>query len=550
MGEIKTAGLYLDFDGLPEWDDFSDEEDEEVSEDEEQHKQKPEVSLKVLGEHTFKDVKSLTSVPKWAENAVEFDGNIRKSKGGVLESYEGLDQQLFDAVSKQINSWFPVQKTVLPQLINETVKATLFPSRDIAISAPTGSGKTLCYLLPIINSFSKPRPKDKVFALILAPLPALVRQIANEFAKLNVFNTKIVALKSKLSFEDEKRILFPEQSEKSDANIIISTPDRLIQHILDEDNGSFDFSQLRYLVVDEADGMFMPRENFLDLIETMANCPKNHPMSYKSLTDGSKNTRLQKILVSATLSLEADKLHDWNLRCPKLYKASAKKAKEKKVENTEEGDKKEEPMEVDGNEDIAKFTLPQKLKQEVRICKSEFKPLLVYRYLKCNPEWKKVLVFVNTISSSQRLKMLLEYLLGTELKVAEISSNIFGRRRFRLLQGFKNGNINVVISAGSLGRGMDVPDIDCVINYDIPSDSHVYIHRAGRTARAGKKGTVVTLSTKEERLKLKKNLIAVGIWDPEAENKEKDLQFIEEYKDQYQKALDALKERLESIGKS
>ncbi|CAD5207506.1 unnamed protein product [Bursaphelenchus okinawaensis] len=554
--------LQFDFDCYPEWDNISDGNLSDAPEDEQTVEQKEEPSFKVLGAHLFKDIAKLTSVPKWAENAVEFDGKISKRKGDGIEQFPGLHDKLFEAVSRQISLWFPVQKSVLPSLLIDNIRSSLLPTSDIAISAPTGSGKTLCYLLPILNSFavSQPLPSsNKIFALVLAPVRNLVIQIENEFSKLNVFDAKILALHSKLSFEEEKRVLFPNDAASAQVNVVISTPERLVKHILDQDNGRFNFSQLRYLVVDEADGMFMPRESFLQLIENMANYPKTHTMSYKALTDLTKNTRLQKILVSATLSLEADKLHDWNLRCPKLYRASVNKVKHVKAAVKEEedvvgDDGQEEKMEIDGedgdNEDVTKFMLPQRLKQEVRICKPEFKPLIIYKYLKDNPTWKRVLVFVNTTVNSQRLKILLEHLCGNDMRIAEISSNVYGRRRFRLLKAFKEGNINVVISAGSLGRGLDIPGIDCVMNYDVPNNSQLYIHRAGRTARAGKKGTVVTLVSKEQKLKLKKYLLEVGIWDPESETRENDQQFIDEFKEQYQKALDTLKKQLEAVGKA
>lgn len=166
--------------------------------------------------------------------------------------------------------------------------------------------------------------------------------------------------------------------------------------------------------------------------------------------------------------------------------------------------------------------------------------------------------------------MVLEELLDTTRVVAEISSNVFGRRRFKLLKAFAEGKvslavvarepgpqIHVAISAGSLGRGVDVPDIDCVINYDLPSDAHTYVHRAGRTARAGRQGLVLSLVTKQEvgrtpplspaqRLKLKAQLLSVGVWEAEAENRRKDADYLEQHTQLYQKALDKLKTRLEA----
>ena len=82
--------------------------------------------------------------------------------------------------------------------------------------------------------------------------------------------------------------------------------------------------------------------------------------------------------------------------------------------------------------------------------------------------------------------------------VAELSSSAFKKRVNKVLKRFKEGTINILVSTDSTGRGVDVPDVDCVINYELPKDDRGFVHRAGRTARAGKAGTVLSFATKND----------------------------------------------------
>ncbi|KAI6172225.1 DNA RNA helicase domain containing protein [Aphelenchoides besseyi] len=520
-------------------------EDEKMDVDEEETR-----SFKVLGVQEFVEKKNLLSIPEWAAKPITFSAKIDSRTGDGISVFKGLDQGLFESLSKELSVWFPVQLAVLPLLLNPP---TLLPPRDVAISAPTGSGKTLCYLIPVLNHLCV-QPVDHLSALIVAPTRSLVQQIAAEFAKYNVSKAQIVVLNEFLSYEQERRVLFPDGSKKSNVNVIISTPQRLVEHLIDGTK-QIDLTKLRYLVVDEADSLKFVREEWLELVERLANYQCLHTMSYGSLVAHDKNTRLQKILVSATLSLEADKLHIWSLRCPRLFRANVSSVIEKR--NAIED---EEKMEMDNKKDVRpindsdRLTLPEGMRHEVvskrrKICQAEYKPLFVYSYLAKNPNWRRSLIFVNNLTDSRRLFILLKHLLEKERQILEFSTNTYGTRRLKILKKLKNQEDYIAICTDSVGRGIDF-SVAAVFNYNLPRDAQTFVHRAGRTARAGQNGTVISLATKEEKLLFKKNLMSVGVYDSVVENRERETAFVEEYREKYQQALTALKKELETVRQS
>lgn len=117
--------------------------------------------------------KLLRSAPVWAENPTTFDAHIKSRVGKGIKQIDGLDQQFFESLSEKISVWFPVQLAVLPKLLEDN------PTHDIAISAPTGSGKTLCYLIPILNRILSGWKSKYIMAVVLAPTKTLIRQISN-----------------------------------------------------------------------------------------------------------------------------------------------------------------------------------------------------------------------------------------------------------------------------------------------------------------------------------------------------------------------------------
>lgn len=478
---------------------------------------------KVIGQKTFTDLKKISVTSKWIAAGLTFSADLTKEHLSKLKTVQGLHPRLMESVKKNVRRWFPVQNAVLPHLIHESNFPPMLPPRDVAICAPTGSGKTLCYLLPIINSLSAVINCRSVFALIVAPVQNLVVQIENEFKKFDPFNIPTAVLCGSHDPATERRQL-------QGAAVVFATPGRLIERLVDPQN-VLDVSRLRYLIIDEADRMLSnARIEWLDTLETASNLSGN----WSCAEDLFEGRHLQKILVSATLSRDVEKLHVWRLRYPRLFRASATSVQE--VEQKESL--------INSDHIAGAVILPSSLKHEVLVCESKLKPLAVHVKIAKQEEWNRILVFVNSRLASKRLAILLKLLSEGRYNVEELSSNLFGRRRQKVLTRFKKGSTRVLISSDVLSRGVDVQDIDAVVNYDKPQTERLYIHRVGRTARCGKEGTAISVTTPDEKQELEKILKGVLCWEDVEETTFKGDED-DSLSEKYKTALAALKEALE-----
>uniref|UniRef100_A0A915NK51 ATP-dependent RNA helicase n=1 Tax=Meloidogyne floridensis TaxID=298350 RepID=A0A915NK51_9BILA len=433
----------------------------------------------------------------WIANAHKFCAKMLDNSVNLLPLDEllkfGLKQEFVNKLNTYTNVCFPVQSSVLPILLNN--KNVFLPARDVVICSPTGSGKTLCYVLPILNNIHFVEDASAVYALIIAPSASLAEQIFKEFEKFNVFNTKIVALYGNTSYFHERSLLFPNNSCISQAHLIIATPGRLLDHLMDNDGNFINLSMLRFLVIDEADKMQdTARIEWLDVIERLsfASIASTNNLSISSLTNNYKqNCHLQKILVSATLLLDVNKLYIWNLRCPQLFLATDKEVEE---ENKQE--------QQNGESDQMSILLPEQ--------------------------------------TSYRLSYLLHKLDSSNLfKLAELSSNLHRYRLLKLIKSFRNGKIRILIACDQFSRGVDVQDVDCVINYDVPINERIFIHRAGRTARAMKGGLLLSLFTKDEKMRLKRQLSGHNLW--------KNVEELNNYKVEDEEAIKQYKKALAQL---
>uniref|UniRef100_A0A1I8EJ16 ATP-dependent RNA helicase n=1 Tax=Wuchereria bancrofti TaxID=6293 RepID=A0A1I8EJ16_WUCBA len=442
---------------------ISDISDDEISEAEEFK----EHTYKVLGHDTFVNLKRIHVVPTWIRRGETFASELNKESCAELDFVKGLHPLLACRVREHLKQWYPVQRTVLPYLVAATNAYSIFPPRDLVISSPTGSGKTLCYVIPILNALRGCIMMDCLFALVVVPVQNLVDQIEKEFKKYNVFNVRIVSLCGSHDLNVERQQL-------ESANIVIATAGRLMEHINDLDFPA-DFTHLRYLVVDEADRMsHTARIEWLNDLEAVANY--NH--NCVTIDDLYNASFLQKILLSATLSLDVEDLHEWRLRHPCLFKAV------------------KEDIVVTNELSLNSVIIPTSLKIECIICDTKFKPLVTHERIEGRKSWKKILIFVNSKIASYRLAVLLKMLSIGKYQVEELSSNLFGNRRQKVLA--RKGTTRVLISSDVLSRGIDVKDIDVVINYDRPLNEKLFVHRVGRTARCGKKGRAIFLITAKE----------------------------------------------------
>lgn len=354
---------------------------------------------------------------------------------------------------------FSVQISVLNMMLPEIEAQKLKPDRvgDILVNASTGSGKTLAYLIPIIESLYR-RVVPRVRVIILVPTKPLINQVKSTLLQLSSgTNLQIAALKNDVSINDEKDLLT-----KSVPDIIVSTPGRLVEHLL---NDSINLSSLQYLIIDEADRLlnqsFQNWSNvLLDKIDSQINIAEVWKLS------------VQKLVFSATLTTDAGKLSSLKFYNPRLIIVN---------------DSKQLVNEI--------FTVPVTLSEfkiHLGVAKNSLKPLILTKFLISTNKLSNVLIFTKSNESSIRLTELLTSLfqkLSINLKIAFINStNNRTSIRSKILKQFSNQEVNILITTDLIARGIDVASITDAINYDLPNSSREYVHRVGRTARANQVG--------------------------------------------------------------
>ena len=337
-----------------------------------------------------------------------------------------LSKEIIDALNKEnILVPTPIQKESIP-LLKE--------GNDLIGGAQTGTGKTFAYSIPLIENIDKTNRFVK--ALILCPTRELSLQVKNEIDKLLVnFKLSSCAIYGGESYVIQNKKL------KAKPDIIIGTPGRIIDQL---NKGNIDFSNVTYLVLDEADEML--KMGFEDDLETILNkVPDNR----------------QTALFSATLP-------------PFIKKVATKYMKN--------------PLQVQIE---AKQLTVDAIDQQVYYCKKDSKRDLIVRLLDFY-EFKHIMIFCNTKAMVDEL---LVFLQNEGYKVEGLHGDLKQALRDRVMSQFRSGSVDILLCTDVAARGIDIDDIDCVINYDIPNENELYVHRIGRTARAGRSGTSITLAT-------------------------------------------------------
>lgn len=431
------------------------EEDEEEDANIEQH------SLVPLPQPALPRDRKLSSVSTHTKN---LDWLTKPQYASPLDKKAFTDFKLSSFMIKNLEKMgfteaFSVQISVLNMMLPEIEAQKLKPDRvgDILVNASTGSGKTLAYLIPIIESLYR-RVVPRVRVIILVPTKPLINQVKSTLLQLSSgTNLQIAALKNDVSINDEKDLLT-----KSVPDIIVSTPGRLVEHLL---NDSINLSSLQYLIIDEADRLlnqsFQNWSNvLLDKIDSQINIAEVWKLS------------VQKLVFSATLTTDAGKLSSLKFYNPRLIIVN---------------DSKQLVNEI--------FTVPVTLSEfkiHLGVAKNSLKPLILTKFLISTNKLSNVLIFTKSNESSIRLTELLTSLLqklSINLKIAFINStNNRTSIRSKILKQFSNQEVNILITTDLIARGIDVASITDVINYDLPNSSREYVHRVGRTARANQVG--------------------------------------------------------------
>ena len=344
------------------------------------------------------------------------------------------DLNISDEIKKAIED---MGFTRLTPIQDEAIPLGL-KGRDIIGQAQTGSGKTLAFAIPILEKIFIPDRSPQ--AIVLCPTRELCMQVASEIEKIGskIKKFKVLAVYGGQPIGKQTRVL------KKGVHVVVGTPGRVIDHI---QRGNLDLIGIESVVLDEADEML--EMGFREDIETIL---EKTPVQRQTL------------LFSATIPSEVRKIAEKYQKNPEFIKIANKR------------------------KNIPKIT------QYAFKCniKDKFDGLskLIEAY-----DVKLALIFCNTKKS---VDYVAKHLKKQDFNVDSLHGDMTQKTRDKVMNKFKNGNINILVATDVASRGLDIEDVGVIINYDVPQNLDDYIHRIGRTARAGKTGFAFTLVSKDE----------------------------------------------------
>jgi len=352
----------------------------------------------------------------------------------------GLSAELTRVVAEQgYTDPTPVQAQAIPLILE---------GRDVLAGAQTGTGKTAGFTLPLLQRLAtmparadaSALPRQRVRALILTPTRELAAQIEESVRTYG----KYMKLKSTLIYGGVN--INPQiDALRRGVDILVATPGRLLDHLQQK---TLELSNVEILVLDEADRM-LDMGFIRDIRRVLAVLP----------------AKRQNLLFSATFSEEIRKLADGLLHNPAMVEVARRNAESELV--------------------------AQRVHPVDSWCKRD---LLVH--LVSSGDWKQVLVFTRMKSGANRLS---EYLCKAGIEATAIHGNKSQPARTRALAGFKNGTVRVLVATDIAARGLDIEELPHVVNFELPNVPEDYVHRIGRTGRAGSSGEALSLVSAEER---------------------------------------------------
>ncbi|WVR08741.1 hypothetical protein IAU60_005799 [Kwoniella sp. DSM 27419] len=467
-------------------------------------------------------------LPSGLEDATFIDQNLRIPLDELdVPSVAGEKHDLSARMKRRlkemgVEDFFAVQAAILPQLL--PLRLVPFPyteSHDYLISAPTGSGKTLAYTVPIVEILAK-RIVPRLRALIVLPTRELVLQVRETLEALaKGTGLSVGAVTGQHSFAQEQSQLIADMDTQllggsSKLDILVATPGRLMDHLSSTPN--FTLQHLRFLVIDEADRLLNQSfQNWLSQVLAYIRPPEVHTkpsfeikpwdkvapgwMEALGLVDRSGDwcdpieSSCQKLMFSATLTRDPAKVAALDLTSPQYYIVQSSSLPSAPTAIGEQ------------------FALPSSLTEKMLILPPQLKPLnLIHLIHHADYGVDKALVFTKSVEAADRLVRLLEYFEdayvlggggGKRVVVRGYTGELKAGERRKLLAEFGEGKVNLIVCSDLIARGMDLPTVSHVVSYDIPLDMRKYVHRVGRTARAGRQGTAWTLVEKQEALHFK-----------------------------------------------
>jgi ATP-dependent RNA helicase RhlE len=317
----------------------------------------------------------------------------------------------------------------------------ILDGQDVLAIAQTGTGKTAAFAIPILDLVAADKGRSKgIYALILAPTHELARQIHQTFLSLGKgMKASAVCVYGGVDQEDQIKQL------QSGASILIATPGRMFDLL---SQGMIDVAHLKMLVLDEADHMLD-----LGFIEDIRDLMRKIPL------------KRQNLFFSATINKEIKKLAYSIVKNPIR-------------------------IQISPNNSVAKS-----IDHGVAFIEMDDKRYFLGSFIQKNEE-AKILIFVRTKVRAERVKLAMD---RVNIESVTLHGDKSQEEREQAMKSFHIGTIKILITTDVSARGIDVPNVDFVVNYDLPDSSETYIHRVGRTGRAGKRGTAISFCSTEEK---------------------------------------------------
>ncbi len=346
-----------------------------------------------------------------------------------------LNDNILDALyDMHFETMTPIQEKCIPEILD---------GNDVLGVAQTGTGKTAAYLLPILSMLDDGGfPEDAINCVVMSPTRELAQQIDQA---MEGFSYYLDGISSIAVYGGNDGIRFDQEMKglRGGAPVVIATPGRLLSHLK---MGNLDLSRTSFFVLDEADRMLD-----MGFSEDILAINKLLPST------------CQKIMFSATMP---DKIRE--LAVSLLHN----------------------PVEVK----IAVSKPAEKIQQSAYICYEPQKVGIIEHLFK-NDDLKRVIIFCG---KKDRVKDINRALRKLNINCAPMHSDLTQAERDEVMYKFKAGHIDVLVATDIVSRGIDIDDIQIVINFDVPRDSEDYVHRIGRTARADRDGRAITFVSERD----------------------------------------------------
>ena len=334
-----------------------------------------------------------------------------------------------------------------PTPIQQEAIPAILDGQDLIACAQTGTGKTAAFVIPTLNYLAQ-NPSEEVKVLILCPTRELAIQIDQQIEGFSYFlpahSIAIYGGGDGSDFAQQKKAL------TQGSNIVVATPGKLISHL---NLGYVKFDQVSHLILDEADRML--DMNFYDDIKKIITFLPN----LKQIS-----------MFSATMAPKIEKLAKSILKQPKRITLELAKPSEK-------------------------------ISQEVYRVEEGYKTELISKIVGRYKHFESILIFTST---KKKVSEIVKGLKSVGEEAKGISSMLEQDERERILLKFRAKKQRILVATDVLSRGIDIKDINLVINYDVPNDAADYVHRIGRTARAKTSGVAITLVSKADNYKMKR----------------------------------------------